>query len=82
MNGGKHADNTIDIQEFMIVPSGAETYKEGLRMCAEVYQMLKKILKEEGLSTAVGDEGGGCTGSSGCRDRVGMDGKSSAACRI
>ena len=58
MNGGKHADNTIDIQEFMIVPSGAETYKEGLRMCAEVYQMLKKILKEEGLSTAVGDEGG------------------------
>lgn len=58
MNGGRHADNTIDIQEFMILPSGAESFKEGLRMCAEVYQVLKKILKEEGLKTAVGDEGG------------------------
>ncbi len=58
MNGGKHADNTIDIQEFMIMPVGAESFKEGLRMCAEVYHMLKNLLKEEGLSTAVGDEGG------------------------
>lgn len=58
MNGGKHADNTIDIQEFMIMPSGACCFKEGLRMCAEIYHTLKKLLKREGLSTAVGDEGG------------------------
>lgn len=58
MNGGKHADNSIDIQEFMIMPSGACCFKEGLRMCAEIYHTLKKILKQEGLSTAVGDEGG------------------------
>ncbi|MDE6957897.1 MAG: phosphopyruvate hydratase, partial [Lachnospiraceae bacterium] len=58
MNGGKHAHSTIDMQEFMIMPVGAESFKEGLRMCAEVYHMLKNLLKEEGLSTAVGDEGG------------------------
>ena len=58
MNGGRHADNTIDIQEFMIMPSGACCFKEGLRMCAEIYHVLKKILKREGLNTAVGDEGG------------------------
>lgn len=58
MNGGRHADNTIDIQEFMIMPVGACCFREGLRMCAEVYHALKKILKREGLSTAVGDEGG------------------------
>ncbi len=58
MNGGKHADNTIDIQEFMIMPTGAESFKEGLRMCAEIYHVLKNLLKEEGFSTAVGDEGG------------------------
>lgn len=58
MNGGRHADNTIDIQEFMIMPVGACCFKEGLRMCAEVYQILKGILKEAGLNTAVGDEGG------------------------
>ncbi len=58
MNGGKHADNTIDIQEFMIMPIGACCFREGLRMCAEIYHALKKILKREGLSTAVGDEGG------------------------
>lgn len=58
MNGGKHADNTIDIQEFMIMPTGACCFREGLRMCAEIYHTLKGILKREGLSTAVGDEGG------------------------
>lgn len=58
MNGGKHADNTIDIQEFMIMPVGASSFREAMRMCAEVYQTLKKLLKEAGLSTAVGDEGG------------------------
>ncbi|MBC5743990.1 phosphopyruvate hydratase [Lachnospiraceae bacterium MD308] len=58
MNGGRHADNTIDIQEFMIMPVGACCFHEGIRMCAEVYQTLKLLLKEAGLSTAVGDEGG------------------------
>lgn len=58
MNGGKHADNTIDIQEFMIMPTGAQSYREGLRMCAEVYHRLKQLLKRDGYSTAVGDEGG------------------------
>lgn len=58
MNGGAHADNTLDIQEFMIMPVGAENFREGLRMCAEIYQSLKKLLKEQGLNTAVGDEGG------------------------
>lgn len=58
LNGGAHADNTLDIQEFMIMPVGAEDFKEGLRMCAEIYQSLKSLLKEKGLSTAVGDEGG------------------------
>ncbi len=58
LNGGAHADNTLDIQEFMIMPIGAETFREGLRMCAEIYQALKGLLKEKGLSTAVGDEGG------------------------
>lgn len=58
MNGGRHADNTIDIQEFMIMPTGAESFSEGLRMCAEIYHKLKDILKQEGYSTAVGDEGG------------------------
>ena len=58
MNGGRHADNTIDIQEFMIMPVGATTFREGLRMCAEVYHELKQLLKEKGLGNAVGDEGG------------------------
>lgn len=58
LNGGKHADNTVDFQEFMIVPVGACCFKEGLRMCAEIYHTLKKILKDENLNTAVGDEGG------------------------
>lgn len=58
LNGGKHADNTVDFQEFMIMPVGACCFKEGLRMCAEIHHTLKKILKEENLNTAVGDEGG------------------------
>ena len=58
LNGGAHADNNVDIQESMIMPVGAETFKEGLRMCAEVFHTLKSVLKAKGLSTAVGDEGG------------------------
>ena len=58
LNGGVHADNTVDLQEFMIMPVGAEDFSEGLRMCAEVYHTLKRLLKEQGCSTAVGDEGG------------------------
>jgi enolase len=58
LNGGKHADNTIDFQEFMIVPLGAPTYSQALRMCSEIYHTLKKILKSKNLNTNVGDEGG------------------------
>ena len=58
LNGGKHADNTVNIQEFMIMPVGAPTFKEALRMCAEVFHNLKSVLKEAGLATSVGDEGG------------------------
>lgn len=58
INGGKHADNSVNIQEFMIMPVGAESFKEALRMCAEVFHNLKKVLQSKELSTAVGDEGG------------------------
>lgn len=58
LNGGKHADNTVDVQEFMIVPIGADSFSTALRMCSEVYQTLKNVLKSRGLSTSVGDEGG------------------------
>jgi enolase len=58
MNGGKHADSSLNIQEFMIMPVGAPSFKEALRWCCEVFHNLKQILKERGLSTAVGDEGG------------------------
>ena len=58
LNGGKHADNTVNIQEFMIMPVGAPSFKEALRMCAEVFHNLKSVLKEAGLATSVGDEGG------------------------
>ena len=58
LNGGLHADNGLDIQEFMILPAGAKTFRDALRMGAEVFQSLKKILKSKGFSTAVGDEGG------------------------
>ncbi|NMB32760.1 MAG: phosphopyruvate hydratase [Clostridium sp.] len=58
INGGEHADNSVNIQEFMIMPVGACCFKEGLRMCSEVFHNLKTVLKDKGYSTAVGDEGG------------------------
>ena len=58
LNGGKHADNTVDFQEFMIMPVQAESFADGLRICAEIYHNLKKICNDRGLSTGVGDEGG------------------------
>lgn len=58
LNGGKHADNTVDFQEFMIMPVQAESFAEGLRICAEIYHNLKQICNDRGLSTGVGDEGG------------------------
>jgi enolase len=58
INGGVHADNSIDLQEFMLVPAGADSFSEGLRIAAETYHELKKLLVERGLSTGVGDEGG------------------------
>ncbi|MCK4509365.1 MAG: phosphopyruvate hydratase, partial [Desulfuromonadales bacterium] len=56
--GGEHADNNVDIQEFMIMPTGADSFKEALRMGAEIFHALKKVLKDKGYNTAVGDEGG------------------------
>lgn len=58
LNGGKHADTTVDIQEFMVVPHGAPTFREGLRMGAEIFHNLKSVLGSKGLATTVGDEGG------------------------
>lgn len=58
LNGGKHADNTVNIQEFMIMPVGAKSFSECLRMSAEIYHTLKRVLKAKGLATGVGDEGG------------------------
>jgi enolase len=58
INGGAHARNSLDLQEFMVVPGGAETFSEGLRIAVEVFHTLKKLLDERGLATAVGDEGG------------------------
>jgi len=58
LNGGEHADNNVDFQEFMIQPWGAENFAEGLRWCAETYHCLKSLLRDRGLSTAIGDEGG------------------------
>lgn len=58
LNGGEHADNNVDIQEFMVMPLGAKTFKEALRMGTEVFHNLKTVLKEKGYSTSVGDEGG------------------------
>ena len=58
LNGGSHADSDVDIQEFMVVPLGAETFSEGLRWGVEVYHALKSVLKEKGLATGLGDEGG------------------------
>jgi enolase len=58
LNGGKHASNSTDLQEFMIVPAGADSFSHAVQMCAEIYQQLKKVLKEKGHNTNVGDEGG------------------------
>lgn len=58
LNGGKHADNNVDIQEFMVMPVGATSFREALRMCAEVFHNLRTVLKGKGMNTAVGDEGG------------------------
>src|SRR5690625_1602273 len=58
LNGGEHADNNVDIQEFMIMPVAAPTFKEALRVGTEIFYSLKKVLSEQGLNTAVGDEGG------------------------
>ncbi|MCE5202868.1 MAG: phosphopyruvate hydratase [Actinomycetia bacterium] len=58
MNGGAHADNNVDLQEFMVMPVGAASFAEGLRCCAEIYHTLKSVLKKSGLATGVGDEGG------------------------
>lgn len=58
LNGGSHADNNVDIQEFMVMPAGAKTFRESLRMGTEVFHALKKVLKDQGLNTSVGDEGG------------------------
>lgn len=58
LNGGEHADNTVDIQEFMVMPIGASTFSEGLRMGTEIFHCLKKVLRDKKLNTAVGDEGG------------------------
>lgn len=58
INGGKHADNSVNIQEFMIMPVGARSFRDALQMCAEVFHNLKKVLSDKGYSTAVGDEGG------------------------
>ena len=58
LNGGEHADNNVDIQEFMIMPAGADSFKEALRMGAEIFHALKKVLKQKGYNTSVGDEGG------------------------
>ena len=58
LNGGAHADNNLDIQEFMIMPVGAVCFSDSLRMCVEIYHNLKSVLQEKGLTTGIGDEGG------------------------
>lgn len=70
LNGGRHADNTLDIQEFMIMPIGACCYQEGLRMCVEIYHILRGLLKEQGYGTAVGDEGGFAPNLSGAKEAL------------
>ncbi len=72
LNGGKHADNNIDFQEFMIMPVGAPTYREALRMGAEVFHSLKKVLHDKGLSTSVGDEGGFAPNLASANDALSM----------
>src|SRR5699024_752721 len=58
LNGGAHAANTVDVQEFMIMPAGASSFSEGLRWCTEVFHCFQALLKSKGLATSVGDEGG------------------------
>lgn len=70
LNGGAHASNTVEIQEFMIAPVGAQSFAEGLRMGSEIYHMLGKLLKQEGLATTVGDEGGFAPNLSGDDDAL------------
>ncbi|MGN1137670.1 MAG: phosphopyruvate hydratase [Oscillospiraceae bacterium] len=70
LNGGAHATNNLDIQEFMIIPKGAQSFREGLRQCCEVYHSLAAILKQKGLSTGVGDEGGFAPDLSGEREAI------------
>ena len=70
LNGGAHASNNIDIQEFMIVPKSAECFRDGLRMCAEVYRSLDTIIKSKGLSSGIGDEGGFAPDLSGEREAI------------
>ena len=70
LNGGEHADNNVDIQEFMIMPVGAKSFSEALRMNAEIYHNLKALLKEKGLSTALGDEGGFAPALAGTEDAL------------
>ena len=70
LNGGAHADNTVDIQEFMIMPVGAESFREGLRQCAEVFHTLASLLKSKGLATSVGDEGGFAPNLSGDEEAI------------
>jgi enolase len=72
LNGGKHADSGVDLQEFMVMPVGAETFTEALRMGTDVYHSLKKVLHDRGLSTAVGDEGGFAPNVKGTRDALGV----------
>jgi enolase len=72
LNGGKHADSGVDLQEFMVMPVGAETFSQGLQMGTEIYQALKKVLHDRGLSTAVGDEGGFAPNVAGTRDALGV----------
>lgn len=72
LNGGRHADNTADIQEFMIMPVGASCFSEGIRICVEIYQVLKTILKQKNMTTAVGDEGGFAPDVEDSREALGL----------
>ena len=80
LNGGAHAANTVDTQEFMIMPAGAPNFKEGLRWCAEIYHKLGKILKEDGFATGVGDEGGYAPNLSGDEETLDYIMKAIKAC--
>jgi enolase len=83
INGGKHADNTIDFQEFMILPLGAPSFREGLRWGAEVFHRLQKVLHDKGLSTTVGDEGGFAPNFSGlARSENGLGGSANEALEV